>query len=219
MKKRALDALKAVGILLIVFLIINIVTNAADKYFVTIDGNVYNTSSPTLKLTLMTEEGIDELERFNRLTELKVTPYKAEILNSLNTNDPQLIASVRKEIDDVYGSCTDVEDVHFLNYLPKLRKLSIPYCSASDISPVSKMKSLEELDISFTNVEDISPLEGLSELKRLNITGIPCDNFKPLTGLSSLEYVMISAETDGETFDLLRKKGVKVEVYFPVNKN
>lgn len=219
MKKRALDAIKIIGILLTVFLIINFATNAAEKNFASIDGNVYNTSSPTLKLTLMTEEGIDELQRFNRLTELKVTPYKAEIENSLNTDDPQFIASVRREIDDVYGSCTDVEDVHFLNYLPKLKKLSISYCSTHDISPVSKMKSLEELDISFTKAEDISPLEGLSELKRLNITGIPCDDLAPLTKLSSLEYVKISAHMDGETFDILRNKGVKVEIYDPVNKN
>ena len=167
----------------------------------------------------MTEEGINELERFHRLNELTVKPYKAEIINSLQTDDPQVIGSVQREIDDVYAHCTDVENVDFLKYLPQLKKLNISYCGTEDISPVALMANLEELDISFTKVSDISLLKGLSNLKRLNISGIPCDDLDPLTAIDSLEYVKLSPETDSKAIEALQNKGVKVEIYSPINKN
>lgn len=203
--------MKALIGLVLIFLIINSVIEFINQHTAIIDGQVYNTAQSTLQLTLMTEDGIEELSRFTRLRSLKVTPYKAEILNALRSDDPALISTVRNEMDDVYGNCTDVENVVFLKYFTKLKKLNIAYCRTSDITPVSFMSDLEELNISFTSVSDLDALSDLDSLKKLYIDGIPCKNLSPLLTLDSLEYLYTSADSENEVIKALAEKGVTIE--------
>lgn len=199
-------------VLIILFALVNTLAAGVENTTAKIDGDYYNTGESELSLTLMTEEGLDELSRFTRLKTLTIIPYKAAIINALNTDDPQIIESVKRETNETYPDCTDLEDISFLTNAPTIERLNISYCSVSDISCLTSMEKLTELNISYTNVSDLSPLSELDGITELILTGIPAEDLSPLLSMDSLTKVKMDQGKDESTAEALKEKEVEVEL-------
>lgn len=217
MKKRAIEAAAILIILIALFIGVNLIAGGVESTSVRIDNEYYNTGERELSLTLMTEEGLDELSRFTRLKSLKVIPYKAAVINSLSGEDEQYNELVRRETESTYFDCTDLEDISFVTLVPNLERLDISYCSVSDISCLGEMGSISELNIAYTNVTELSVLAELDNITELVITGIPAHDISPLLEMDGLVRVRMSKGTDDETAAALEEKGVIVELFEKTN--
>ena len=223
MKKRAIEAAVLLGVMIALFIGINILTGGIEDTSVTIDGNLYNTGVSELRLTLMTEEGLDRLDSFTRLDSLKIIPYKYALYNAQKEehirsaeklSQPVNYSELKKlenEINTVYSDCTDIDDLFFLKGI-SVRQLDISYCRCSDISPLTEVKGLTALNISHTQVSDISPLAGIDSLKELIAADNVIDDLSPLMEIDSLELVKLSDKTDADFANALREKGIAVEL-------
>ena len=87
MKKRAVEAFAVLAALIALFAAVNFIAKSTEENTVKIDGDFYNTGISELSLTLMTEEGLDNLAKFPRLTSLKITPFKEAAANSIVGNN------------------------------------------------------------------------------------------------------------------------------------
>lgn len=213
MKRRAAEAFAVLAVLIVLFAAVNLLTNGIADATAKIDGEYYNIGERDLSLTLMTEEGLDQLSRFTRLNSLKIIPYKAAVINAMSGEDPNYNAAVRRETENTYHDCTDVEDISFVSVLPDLERLDVSYCSVSDISCLVNMQKLTALNISYTEVSDLSPLAELDNITELVITGIPAEDLSPLLEMDGLSEVKMSGGADDNLIAALEKKGVNILIF------
>lgn len=213
MKKRASEAALIFIVLIALFAGIYLIAGGVEDTSVQIDGTYYSTGESEISLTLMTEEGLDELSRFVRLKSLKVIPYKAAVINSLSSDDEEYNAAVRREAQSAFDGYTDIEDISFIKMLPQLTRLDVSYCAVSDISPVRELTELTELNLAYTSVADLSPLAGADSITELVLTGIPAEDLSPLLEMKSLARVKLSEGADEKTALQLRQQGVITEIY------
>ena len=67
------------------------------------------------------------------------------------------------------GHNNNIDDIHFVRFMPDLEVFIIAMNSLSDISPLADCHKLEYLELFMTYVSDLSPLSGLTELRHLNV--------------------------------------------------
>ncbi|MBQ5316066.1 MAG: leucine-rich repeat domain-containing protein [Oscillospiraceae bacterium] len=182
MKQRALQAVVILAALIAVFGALYLAAGVYDDKAVMIDGRNYNITERSLSLVLMTEDGIGNIARFDRLETLDLIPYKQSARLAVRAEKymtDEETAAAMAEIDELYADCTDVSDISFLlssETLPEtLRELDLSYCGVSDISALAELTALEKVDISYTNVSDITPLLALPSLTNVTFTGAPVD--------------------------------------------
>lgn len=213
MKKRAIEAAAILAVMIILFAAVNFMADSFGNSSVKIDGEYYNTGKTDLTLTLMTEDGTDELTRFTRLRSLKIIPYKAAVINSLKTGNPETDAAIITETENTYSECTDVTDISFLSGLLSLERLDVSYCSTEDISCISELENITALNIAYTKVSDLSVLAGMDNISELIVTGIPAEDYSPLLEMDGLSLVKMTEGADDDTVEKLTEKGVNVELY------
>ena len=120
---------------------------------------------------------------------LASAPTKGGMLTPDNTQ------SLKYCTDVVYldvGHNTDLTDISFVGYMPRLQVAILAMCDWSDASALANCTELEYLEIQTTLCTDLSPLSELKNLRHLNIAYIYdlCD-ISPLYGLSELERLWI----------------------------
>ncbi len=90
------------------------------------------------------------------------------------------------------GHDTEMHDISFLGYMPKLEIAILSGSPITDLSPLANCKKLEFLEIAWCgHVRDISPLSQCDSLKYLNISHTSVKDLTPLKGLNMqmLSYV------------------------------
>ncbi len=85
-----------------------------------------------------------------------------------------------------------IEDLHFLESLPELRRLCLAVNPIQDISSLAGLKNLTHLDLSSTYVTDLSPLKSLAKLKKLSFWNAPVEDISPLAGLQELTHLELT---------------------------
>ena len=201
-KKRAVTAAVIFLALAALFAVTNAVMSGMEKDTVRIDGKDYPKGTRSLDLVLMTEEGLDRLGEFDRLTEISITPYYAEVIRGIYEDgyiENEKKAQLRQEAEELYGQCTEVTDISFLRGLDTVKKVSLRYCGVSDVSPLAEMPALEEIDLSYTKTEDISPLYSLPGLKSIGLDGLLLSDEQQRLAEEN-GFSVIDERTDGERF-------------------
>ncbi|HHT14555.1 MAG: leucine-rich repeat domain-containing protein [Christensenellales bacterium] len=98
-----------------------------------------------------------------------------------------------------------VEDLSFLEYMPKLRLLIIGCNPVRDISPIGTLKDLEYLEMFSCRVNDISPLQNCTKLIDLNIAHNRIKDLSPLLKMPQLERLWLN-ESRGQKNDPVIKE-------------
>lgn len=213
--------------LIALFAAVNFIAKSVSENTVKIDGDFYNTGVSELSLTLMTEDGLDNLAKLPRLTSLKITPFKEAAANAAvgnnaadnltigNAADPAAKDAIDKAaILSEYENCTELSDLSVLSTLTGLEKLDVSYCHINNLDFISQMQSLVSLNIGCTEITDLSPLTDFPKLERLIIYDTPTDDLSPLLQMNSLKTLIISnttAEKFPDEIAALEEKGVEIE--------
>ncbi len=215
--------------LIALFAAVNLIAKNVSENTVKIDGDFYNIGVSELSLTLMTEDGLDNLAKLPRLTSLKITPFKEAAANAAlgnnnagNTATDSLTVgnaagsdpAVRAAILSEYENCTELTDLSILSNLTGLEKLDVSYCHINNLDFISQMQELVSLNIGCTEITDLSPLTAFPKLEKLIIYGTPADDLTPLLQMNSLKTLIISNETAEKFSDeiaTLKEKGVEIE--------
>lgn len=176
-----------------------------DKSTVAIDNEYYNINEQELSLLLMTEEGLDELDRFTRLERLTVTPYKTAALMELEASGEDI-----RNIPPVYDTYTEIDSLWFLEGMTQLTKLDIACCNVSDSTQISQMKNLKSLNISYNSFTSLDFLAQMDSIENLDITGLEISDYTPLLQMDSLSYLRLDKGIDKPTADSLADKGVTI---------
>ncbi|MCM1578592.1 MAG: hypothetical protein NC078_07345 [Ruminococcus sp.] len=211
MKKRAMEAVAILAVLIVLFAVLNRIAAAVEDNTVKIDGEYYNTGISELSLTLMTEEGLENLGKLPRLTNLKITPFKEAAADAAAGDDPAARAAVLAE----YSEYTDLADLSAIQGLTWLEKLDVSYCHVSGLDFAAGMQGLVSLNIGCTEITDLSLLTEFPALERLIICNTPADSLAPLLEMDSLQTVILSKETAEKFPDIitsLAEKGIEVEI-------
>lgn len=216
MKKRAAEALAVLAVLIILFAALNRIGAQISEATVKIDGDYYNTGISELSLTLMTEDGLENLAEFPRLTSLKIIPFKEAAANAAIGNNTAADENddARAAILAEYSNCTELSHLEAISNLTGLEKLDVSYCHVTNLEFALQMQSLTSLNIGCTLITDLSPLKKFPRLERLIIYGTPAENLSPLLEIDSLLTVIMSKETAEEFPEIitaLTEKGVAVE--------
>lgn len=97
-------------------------------------------------------------------------------------------------ISDAPGYILDAHsnDLHQLQYLPKLSNLFAIGDGITDVSKLSGLSNLAILYLSNNNISDVSGLSGLSNLANLELTNNKVSDLRGLSGLSSLQSLYLS---------------------------
>jgi hypothetical protein len=85
-----------------------------------------------------------------------------------------------------------IEDLHFLESLPELRRLCLAVNPIQDISSLAGLKNLTHLDLSSTYVSDLSPLKSLTKLRELSLWNAPVEDISPLAYLQDLTHLELT---------------------------
>ncbi len=100
------------------------------------------------------------------------------------------------------GHNTNLSNLTFVNYMPKLKIAIVVDCATPDIEPFGNCPDLEWLEIvNCRNVSDLSPLANCTKLKGLNMSCVfKVQDLSPLYGLKDMErlYLGINALNDGQ---------------------
>lgn len=215
MKKRIIEAVFILAAVIVAFFLLNISMDffSDNPLMYEIDGEYYSAGDKNISLTLMTEEGLENLSKLDRMESLSISPYKYKITDSLTVEDEAFVQDISKQTEEVFSYCTDLEDISFLGGITWLKKLSIEGCKCSDISCLSEMAELTSLNIKNTEVTDLSVLSKLNKLEILNIENIPAEDISAVMELKSLKklYVSKGQLSDGQR-DELKSRGVEITV-------
>ena len=84
-----------------------------------------------------------------------------------------------------------IQDIHPLANLPKLRRLILWDNQVSDISPLASIPTLVDLNISRNPISDLRPLSKLIGLWRLKAVGCQIRNVTPLSGLINMKELSL----------------------------
>lgn len=84
-----------------------------------------------------------------------------------------------------------IDDISFLEDLPKLRVIILASNFITDISPLATLKNLEYAELFNNYIDDYSPLAELDQLIDLNIAFNQTQDFSPLFGLDQLERLWV----------------------------
>ncbi|MBE6902383.1 MAG: leucine-rich repeat domain-containing protein, partial [Ruminococcaceae bacterium] len=86
-----------------------------------------------------------------------------------------------------------VEDISFVEYMPKLECLEVPMNFVDDISPLSKCTELKMLNLCCSDkLEDISPLKSCTQLQELRLTCSKVSDISALAELKELRTLNLS---------------------------
>ena len=84
-----------------------------------------------------------------------------------------------------------IDDIRFLEDLPKLRLLIITCNEITDVSSLAKLQDLEYLELFKNQIVDVSPLAKLEKLIDLNLSHNRIKDLSPLKTLPGLERLWI----------------------------
>jgi Leucine-rich repeat (LRR) protein len=84
-----------------------------------------------------------------------------------------------------------IDDISFLEDLPKLRLLIISCNHIVDVSPLARLQDLEYVELFKNLIEDVRPLAKLEKLIDLNISHNRIKDLSPLQTLTGLERLWI----------------------------
>lgn len=84
-----------------------------------------------------------------------------------------------------------IDDISFLEDLPRLRLLIVTCNNITDVSPLAKLQDLEYVELFKNQIEDVSPLVQLKKLIDLNLSHNLIKDLSPLQALSRLERLWI----------------------------
>lgn len=196
MQKRIIEAVAILAVLAAGIIAVNFVLEALDQNPIAyqIDGRYYSVSDGSAELALITEDGLENLQKLTRMTELTITPYKYQRFIAVNAETPEEEELLRKRIEYSFGDYTDVTDISFLENMTWIEKLSIEGCAVNDISALSGMTGLTELSLCNTLVSNLSVLQCFPQLETLNIAYIPAEDYSVLGELPSLKTVYLSKD-------------------------
>lgn len=133
-----------------------------------------------VRKTLNKPEGVILKSDLEKITELEDSdPY-----NKLNNLDgiEHLV-----NLEELYITLGNIEDVTPLKKLTKLRVLFIDQNEIKNIEPLADLINLEVLNISCNELQDISPVANLTKLKDLRINYNKITNIEPINNLTKLE--------------------------------
>lgn len=120
--------------------------------------------------------------------------------------DAEVLRAVYNVFDDTSGDlryCTDVKyidmghntelsDISFMGYMPKLEIVIVSGSAISDLSCFANCPNLEFLEIAYcSNVKDLSPLENCTKLRFLNVSFTGVENLEPLDNLPLERFVCL----------------------------
>lgn len=135
--------------------------------------------------------------------------FGTEDLYSVRTDVERILASQSSRSELFPGNCealmyctdvkyldvghnTNLTDISFVGYMPKLEVAILAMCDWTDASPLANCKNLEYLEMQTTLCTDLSPLAELSNLRHLNIAyNYELSDISPLYGLTDLERLWI----------------------------
>ncbi len=111
------------------------------------------------------------------------------------------------------GHDTEMSDISFLGYMPKLEIAILSGSPIVDLSPLANCKKLEFLEIAWCgHVKDISPLAQCDSLKYLNLAHTRVKDLSPLAGL---DMQMISYVNSGNRVGFTEASWAEIAQMFP----
>ena len=94
-------------------------------------------------------------------------------------------------LEELDVSINQIQDIHPLANLPKLRRLILWDNQVSDISPLASIPTLMDLNISRNPISDLRPLSKLIGLWRLKAVGCQIRDVTPLSGLINMKELSL----------------------------
>ena len=101
-----------------------------------------------------------------------------------------------------------IDDLSFLQHLPKLRVLLLGDNRIESVSQISSLHDLEYLELFKNKIQDVSPLMLLSNLLDLNLSHNYIDDLFPLARLDRIERLWIYNGNNYSTKDPIPKETV-----------
>ena len=110
-----------------------------------------------------------------------------------------------------------VQDLSFVQYMPKLEYLMLCSNGITDISPLAGLQKLKYLEL-FTNpITDISALAQCPALEDVNLSYLEISDVTPLLGLKNLKNLWMSSKyTSPENQELLRRTFPEAKLVFHI---
>lgn len=110
-----------------------------------------------------------------------------------------------------------VQDLSFVQYMPKLEYLLLCSNGITDISPLAGLQNLKYLEL-FTNpITDISALAQCPALEDVNLSYLDIEDVTPLLGLKNIKNLWMSSKyTSPEDQELLRQTFPEAKLVFHV---
>jgi Leucine-rich repeat (LRR) protein len=102
-----------------------------------------------------------------------------------------------------------LEDLSFLSFLPRLRRLSLAGSTVKNWDDLKSAKNLEYLNLSRSNFSVAEPLGQLTLLRKLNLSGTPVKNLTGVGLLQKLLVVDISSTAVKSLLSLARAKNLR----------
>ena len=97
------------------------------------------------------------------------------------------------------GHNTELSDISFMGYMPKLEIVIVSGSAISDLSCFASCPNLEFLEIAYcSNVEDLSPLENCTKLRFLNVSFTKVKDLQPLDNLPLERFVCLKPRASYE---------------------
>jgi len=96
-------------------------------------------------------------------------------------------------LEELYLSSTDIEDISPLSELTNLMVLNLDRTRVSDVSALRNITNLRRLSLNNTYVCDISSLCALDNLEYINLSNTKVTNISPLQNLCNLKEVVLDA--------------------------
>lgn len=102
------------------------------------------------------------------------------------------------------GHNKNLDDISFVQYMPKLEVAILAINSWSDASPLANCKELEYLEMFNTRCTDLTPLLGLTKLRHLNVSYLwGLSDISPLYQMTYLERLWIGRDNRVPRAELL----------------
>ena len=135
---------------------------------------------------------------YNCLTDVEML----HCTNELNDVNVQVLKYCNDVLYLDIGHNTDLADLSFVSYMPKLKIAIVVDCATPDVEAFGNCPDLEWLEITNCyNIKDISPLANCTKLKGLNMSGaFGIKDLSPLHNLQNMERLYLGRNTlpDGQ---------------------
>jgi len=143
-----------------------------------------------LDFKVLNEFQLSQITDFNNLDRIFIRKFEGKILDLSRLKSASTI-HVYGEFNQVSGmeELSNLEDVHFSSMnltelqiptLPKLKSISIPETSISDLKFYDSWENIEELDIGWTNISNIEILRKSEKLNKLYFGNTKINDISPI---------------------------------------